>query len=244
MRRTICVASAMLCAVVALSQTAAAPAFEVASIRPSAMEYGSYIRYLPGGRLSGMSWIRQLIQTAYGLHSYQVTGGPNWLNTARYEIEAKAENPDATKSDIDGMLRALLVDRFRLRFHMESKEFPIYDLVVDKNGPKLTPLKEGEASKCTRDNTEICGITGLPSLASWLTNVVGRPVLDKTGVTGRFDVLFTFDTYAAQGKTPPEAYDKPLLVDALRDQLGLRLMPDKQSMPVLVVDTIERPTEN
>jgi len=244
MIRNVLCASLLFVAFAALPQTTAAPAFDVASIRLSAATFGSYVRYPPGGRLSAMSWISQMIQMAYGLHSYQVTGGPGWLNTDRYDIEAKAENPDATKSDINAMLQTLLADRFKLKFHRESKDFATYDLVVDKNGPKLIPLKEGEASKCTRENSEFCGMTSVSALTSWLTGVVGRPVFDKTGISGRYDVLLTFDVYAVQGKTPPEGYGKPLLVDALREQLGLRLVPNKEVMPVLVVDSIERPTEN
>jgi uncharacterized protein (TIGR03435 family) len=244
MRRAISVATFLLCAVMALPQTASAPSFDVASIRPSTMTYGSYIRYLPGGRLSGMSWIKQVIQVAYGVADYQVTGGPGWLTTDRYTIEAKAGNPDATKDEINLMLQSLLVERFKLRVHRETKDFSTYDLVVDKNGPKLTPLKQGEDFGCTRDNTEICGLTSPADVAGWLRNVVGKPVFDRTGITGRFKVLLTFDVYSERGRTPPEGYDKPSLKDALHDQLGLKLVPHTQSMPVLVVDSIERPTEN
>jgi uncharacterized protein (TIGR03435 family) len=243
MVRRISIAGLMLFALAALPQTASAPSFDVASIRRSTMTYGSYIRYLPGGRFSAMSWIRQVMQYAYGGVDH-VEGGPGWLNTDRYTIEAKAADPDATHDQINAMVRTLLEDRFKLRVHTDTKEFDVFDLVAEENGPKLTPLKEGEASKCTRDNSEMCGLTSPSQLAGWLRGVVGKPVFDKTGITGRFDVLLTFDVYAARGGTPPEGYNKPLLKDALHDQLGLKLVPHRQSMPVLVVDSIERPTEN
>lgn len=244
MLRRVSIAGLMVFALAAFPQTASAPSFDVASIRPSKDEYGSYIRYLPGGRLSAMSWIKQVIQIAYGVSDYQVTGGPGWLTTDRYNIEAKAANPEATKGEINLMLQSLLAERFKLQFHNETKEFSTYDLVVDKNGPKLTPLKEGEDPGCTRDNTLICGMTSPASVAGWLRNVVGKPVFDKTGITGRYKILLMFDIYSQQGKTPPEGYDQPTMKDALHDQLGLALVPHTQSMPVLVVDGIERPSEN
>jgi bla regulator protein blaR1 len=243
MVRGISIAGLMLFALAALPQTASAPSFDVASIRPSTMEYGSYIRYLPGGRFSAMSWIRQVMQYAYG-GAGQIVGDPEWLNTDRYNIEAKSPDPDATHEQINAMVRTLLEDRFKLRVHSEMKEFDVFDLVVDKNGPKLTPLKEGEISHCTRDNSEICGLTNPSQLAGWLKGVVGKPVFDKTGISGRFDVLLTFDVYAGRGKTAPDGYDKPLLTDALHDQLGLKLVPHTEPLPVLVVDSIERPSEN
>jgi uncharacterized protein (TIGR03435 family) len=244
MVRRVAIASLMLFALAAFPQTTAAPSFDVASIRPSTMDYGSYFRYLPGGRFSGMSWIKQVIQVAYGIEDYQVMGGPGWLTTDRYNIEAKAASPDATKDEINGMLQSLLAERFKLQFHRETKDFSTFDLVVDKNGPKLTPLKEGENFGCTRDNTEFCGMTSPADVAHWLRNVVGKPVFDRTGISGRYKILLTFDVYSQQGKTPPEGYDKPTLKDALHDQLGLKLAPHTESMPVLLVDSIERPSEN
>ena len=89
----------------ALGQTAAAPTFESASIRTSAVKFGSNIRYQPGGQLSAMGWPRLFIQWAYGVADYQVMGGPGWLATDRYNIEAKAANPNATKAEMNVMLQ-------------------------------------------------------------------------------------------------------------------------------------------
>lgn len=244
MKRALLILSLSLITLPVFPQTASAPAFEVASVKRDPTTAGSYVHYLPGGRFSALSWMKQVIQIAYGVKDYQVTGGPQWLTTDWYAIEAKAENPDATKSDINGMVQSLLADRFKLQFHREMKDFDSYDLVVDKNGPKLTPLAPGEKSKCGRDNSQICGITGPSQLAAWLVYIVGRPVFDKTGISGTYDVLLDFDTYSASGRTPPEGYDKPALSTALKEQLGLRLEPHKEPLPVLVVDSIERPTEN
>ena len=148
------------------------------------------------------------------------------------------------KSQMTLMLRSLLADRFRLQFRQEVKEIPVFALMVDKNGPKLRPLKEGEASRCGRDNSFMCGIRTTAQLAKSLQYAEGRPVLDKSGLDGNFDVLLDFDTYSIRGQTPPPDYDKPSLVRALHEQLGLRLEPQKASFPMLVVESVRRPTEN
>src|ERR1035437_7525422 len=228
----------------AFSQTTAAPAFDVASIRPSSEQAGSYMRFLPGGRLSGMSWIKQVIQIAYGVHDYQVMGGPEWLNTDRYYIEAKAEKTDATKEEMTTMLQTLLLDGFKVRVRQESREIPIYDLVVDKGGSKLKPLVKGEPQPCVRGRDFVCGMTSPEQLALSLRYFAGRPVIDKTGLEGRYDVQLDFDMYSARGQTPPADYDKPSLEQALEDQLGLLMVPAKMAMPMYVVESISRPSEN
>ncbi len=222
-----------------------APSFEVASIKPSAMQFGSWFRFLPGGRFSATSWIKQVIQVAYGVEDYQVTGGPGWLTTDRYDIEANAASADAGKSEMAPMLQALLADRFKLQFHKETREFPIYHLVADKNGPRLTPWKPGDPEHCTKNNTFVCGLHTTAALVSSLKYMVGRPVFDQTGQDGKtFEILLDFDTETTMGRTPPPDWNKPSLSAALREQLGLRLEPDKASFPVYVVDSIQRPTEN
>jgi uncharacterized protein (TIGR03435 family) len=227
----------------AFAQTGSAPAFEVASVKRSDAEAGSYCRFLPGGRLSAMSWVKQAIQIAYGVEDYQVTGGPGWLTTDRYDIEAKAGQRDANRNQMLLMLQSLLADRFKLKFHTETRDFDVFDLVVRKSG-KLTPLKEGATSRCGRDNSAICGMTTISQLADWLKYSVHRPVLDKTGISGRFDILLDFDTYSIQGQTPPPDFNKPSLPTALQEQLGLRLQPGRAPFLVYIVDSIQRPTEN
>jgi len=226
------------------AQTASAPAFDVASVKRSTAENGSFIRYLPGGRFSAMSWVKQLIEASYDFQSYQVAGGPAWLVTDRYEIEARTEDQKAGATEMKRMLQALLADRFKLKLHREVKEFSVYALVVDKNGSKLTPLKPGDSSNCRRDNSEICGIRRIAQLANYLQSIIGRPVLDETGTDGEFDVLLQFDVFEARNQTAPPDYNKPTLLTALREQLGLRLDPQKTSFPILVIDGIQRPSEN
>ncbi len=228
----------------AFAQTAPAPTFEVASVKLSAMRAGSWCRFLPGGRLSATSWIRQVIQIAYGVADYQVTGGPGWLGTDRYDIEAKAGDPGAGQAEMTVMLQSLLADRFQLKLRRETRTFDAYDLVAAKNGPKLTPLEDGGKSRCGPDNSFVCGVRTMDQLANALKYSAGRPVFNKTGVAGNYDVLLDFDTYAATGQTPPPGWDKPSLAAALQEQLGLKLEPQKASLPLLVVESIERPTQN
>jgi uncharacterized protein (TIGR03435 family) len=229
----------------AFPQTRTLPVFEVASIKRDAAEAGSFIRFLPGGRLSAMSWVKQLIQVAYGVEDYQVSGGPAWVGSERYTIEAKAENASASKGELTAMLRSLLMERFKLVVREESKEFPVFELVVDKGGPpRLRPLKDGEASLCARDNSFVCGMRTIGQLAKALQYPAGRPVIDQTGIDGQFDILLDFDTYSSRGQTPPADYDKPSMGKALQEQLGLRLESRKSTLKVIVVESIQRPTEN
>ncbi|HEX3570747.1 MAG TPA: TIGR03435 family protein [Acidobacteriaceae bacterium] len=249
MLRTIPVAGLLFLACAAAPQTAVVRSFDVASVRASKTTAGSYVRYLPGGRFSASSWVKQLIQQAYvqqeyGIARYLVLGGPDWINTQWYDIEAKAPDADAGEPEMKAMLKTLLTDRFKLQVREETRAFPVYNLVVDKNGPKLTPLKEGEASRCGRDNSFACGMRTPGRLTGVLGTMLGRPVFDKTGIEGSYDVLLDFDVYSAQGKTPPPDYDKPSLTAALHDQLGLHLEPATVSLPVVVIESIERPSEN
>jgi uncharacterized protein (TIGR03435 family) len=203
---------------------------------------GSWIRFLPGGRLSTKSWLKQLIQIAYGVEDYRVVGGPSWLTSDWYDIEAKAASASADRGEMTLMLKSLLSDRFNLRVREELRDFAAYNLVVDKNGPRLRPLKDGEASRCTRDNSALCGVKTVGTLAKVLQYSVGRPIFDKTGIDGRFDILLDYDSFSIRGQTPPSGYEKPSLFTALQEQLGLKLESTKAPVDVLVIDHVERPT--
>jgi uncharacterized protein (TIGR03435 family) len=244
MKQTWWIAGIMGLAMAAFAQTAAAPVFDVAAIRLTTPQRTQSLRFLPGGRLSAMTSIQLAIREAYGVQSYQVTGGPDWITTDRYTIEAKTDKTDASQEEMRAMLQTLLADRFKLRVRQETKAFDAYNLIVNKGGPKLKPLAKGEDQHCTVNNSFVCGITDMGTLARSLKDMVGRPVIDKTGIEGRYNVLLDFDTYSAEGRTPPEGYDKPSLQHALEDQLGLRMVPAKMAMPVYVVESISRPSEN
>jgi uncharacterized protein (TIGR03435 family) len=176
-----------------------------------------------------------------------VSGGPAWLGTQWYEIQAKAPNQDAGKAEMSLILRSPLADRFKLQLRRDTVAIPVFALVInkgDKGGFKLMPLKEGEASHCGRDNSFACGLRTTADLAKSLQYIVKRPVLDQTNVDGRFDLLLDFDVYAFMDRTPPPDWNKPSLEAALAEQLGLKLVPQQTMLPRLVVESIQRPTEN
>jgi uncharacterized protein (TIGR03435 family) len=137
-------AAAMLLGIIAFAlfgQPAARPQFEVASIKPSQEQRFMTVRPLPG-RLTATAPVRLLMQNAYTVQPFQIAGGPVWINSERYEIEAKADG-NASRAEIFLMLRSLLEDRFQLKIHRETRELPVYALVAAKSGFKLPPPKEG-----------------------------------------------------------------------------------------------------
>jgi uncharacterized protein (TIGR03435 family) len=145
------------------------PAFDVASIKRSDATFGSRMQLLPGGRLKATAWTKPLIETAYGVENSQVSGGPEWIRTDRYELDARAGSETAGRAEMTLMLKSLLTERFNLRLHEEQRDVPVYDLVVDKNGHKLRALKDGEPPPCRRGDSFVCGLTTMTDLARWLT---------------------------------------------------------------------------
>lgn len=142
------------------------------------------------------------------LKDYQVSGGPAWITSDRFDIDAKAGDAGAGEPQMRLMLQTLLAERFQLKIRQETKEFPVYDLVVAKGGPKIRALKPGDQSNCRRDNSEICGLRTMPQLADFLTNAAGRPVFDKSEIQGDYDLLLNFDVYEARNQTAPPDYNK------------------------------------
>jgi uncharacterized protein (TIGR03435 family) len=188
--------------------------------------------------------VKLLIQVAYGVEERQISGGPQWITTDRYAIAAKAPNADADKAAMILMLRSLLSERFGLQVVEEARTIEIYNLVIARKGPKLRSLREGKQSECNREHSFICGMTTVSGLAKALLPFAGRPVVDETGLTGKFDILLDFDVYSSRGQAPPADYDKPPLAGALEEQLGLRLERGTASVSALVVKGVQRPTAN
>ena len=130
-------------------QTTARPKFEVASIKPSQEMRFQSVRPLPG-RLTANATVKLLIQNAYSVEPFQIQGGPDWINSERFEIEAKADS-NAPRAQIFLMLQSLLEDRFQMKIHRETRELPVYALVAAKSGPKLAAPKEGSCISATPD---------------------------------------------------------------------------------------------
>lgn len=243
------------------------PAFEVASIKPS--EPGSrnvQFMFAPGGRVVAKNInVRMLIQQAYGVRDFQISGGPSWIGSERYDIVAKMEEPEEGSKPAppspDGMkplFRSLLADRFKLTIHRETKELPIYALVVGKNGPKLTENPAGNGpgrgpqSQMRMGRGQFSAKQGnMAALASQLSNALGRSVVDQTGLTGTYDFELTWtpDESQPQGpggpdNPPPPSSSGPSIFTAVQEQLGLKLEAQKGPVEIIVIDHVEKATEN
>ncbi len=267
----------------AVSQTGQAqkPSFEVVSIRLNSTGRNASVAVQPGGRfVASQTTLRRLLQFAYRGHQ-DFTGGPDWLDTDRWDIEAKAAEgaaparaglldfgvPDTTAL----MVQSLLEDRFKLVAHTETRELPIYELTLAKSGLKMklsedqTPAPSlvgggggRRGGSLPRGGISIGGsdleIQAQPvSLLALALGAVyaGRPVVDKTGLKGLYDIKlqWTPDTglTAPTGPgVPPTAAapSGPSLAAAIEEQLGLHLQPARGPLPVLVIDSVQRPTEN
>lgn len=233
------------------SQPATLPVFEVASIKPS--DPKGFSAPLDVGPKSfgamGMS-LDVLIQWAYDVRDFQVTGGPDWLRSARYDVQAKAGD-STSESQIRLMLQALLADRCQLQLHREMKEFSGYALTIAKNGLKLQAAKETNRSNIQIRSGTLSGF-GAPmvTLAKALTVLLERPVLDKTGVDGKYDFKLEYDPStvfsreAALGNPPAPVVGASSIFTALQEQLGLRLDSQKGPLEILVIDGLEKPSEN
>ncbi len=252
--------------------------FEVASIKPhknDSNEVHRTVNAFPGGRLVGQdATLQQLIQHAYDVKPFQVSGGPGWVSTDGYDVEAKAEgNP--SREQIRLMLRTLLEDRFRLKLRRENKAMGTYELTVTKGGAKLPPANPEACADPNKASAPEAGATRLPKCGNaWvkgdrsglevggfglamadfaraLTNAVGSVVVDKTGLTQKFDVRLEFSSrerlsMGKPGAPPQEQGDASgtSLFSAIERQLGLKLESAKGPVEVLVIERAERPSAN
>jgi uncharacterized protein (TIGR03435 family) len=250
------------------------PRFDVASIRPSPPDDAPGIRpLLPGGRFTAVALTtKDLIRIAYGataaLLPSQVAGGPDWLDKERFTITAASSTlaaPDASPRTVTMMLQRLLADRFQVRVHLETRELPVYAMMLARTDGRLGPqLRAATAGACrsalVQPTTQQgiappCGFTRVaPGLLagnnipmSLLSGVladrpeVGRVVLDRSGLAGGFDMNLEYTPDAAA----PNADTKtPGLFTALQEQLGLKLESTRGPVEVLVVDAAERPADN
>ncbi len=241
---------------IARAQTAAA--FEVASIKPSAPgQHGVRIQIAPGGRLTASNVsVKMLIGQAYEVREFQISGGPGWLGSQHYDITAKAESDDNIGPEkLRPMMQALLADRFQLKFHRDTKEAPIYALVVAKNGPKLLEnAGGGQGSQMRMGRGELSGQQiAMPMLANQLAQQLGRSVLDKTGLKGQYDIKLTwtpgeesqsFGPREGNPEAPPPDSSGPSIFTALQEQLGLKLESQKGPVELLIIDSIEKASDN
>jgi uncharacterized protein (TIGR03435 family) len=264
----------------ATAQSDTRPEFEVASIKPAAPgARGTFIRMAPGGTVNITNMpLKEMIVLAWRVQPFQISGGPTWLDSARYDISAKPEN-SPQPGGIPPMLQALLADGFQLKIHRETKDLPLYALVVarkdGKLGPRLTESKEGSCTPIDpskpppprepgKSPTLGCGgvmmgprgltATSAPiaNMIPALSRILGRTVVDKTGLTGKFDISLEWTPDESQAmpfpadapKPSPSDVTGPSIFTALQEQLGLKLESQKGSVEMIVIDHAEKPSEN
>jgi len=237
----------IIASVFAFAQAQAPTEFEVASVRlNTANDRIVTIDVGPGGRFAARGYtLVLLMQRAYGVMDWNVTGGPGWIRTDRYDVSAKANVAgNLTEAQLRPMLQALLAERFKLRLHQGSKEMSGYALVVGKNGPKVKASVDGEEHTDTfRFNAT--GLSGqgikMADLARYVAGKLGLVAVDKTGLKGVYDFKAEWTVEADQD--PRDAL-RFAVFTALQDQLGLKLAAQKINVQMLVIDSVEKASEN
>ena len=206
--------------------------------------------------------IQSIMTAAYGVREGLISGLPAWAESARYDINAKVVDPDPklyndmTREQRRAMVVSLLADRFHLKVHTEIKTLPVYDLVIAKDGPKFkespaVPIgadaSQGRANFNTSRSSIDASYAVMLNLTSRLAEVVDRTIVDKTGLTGKYNLRLKWtpdDAPPPMLNGAPDPNPPPPLFTALQEQLGLKLVPNKGPVETLVVDHIEQPTEN
>jgi uncharacterized protein (TIGR03435 family) len=214
--------------------------FEVASVKPVNPPAGPHVVSLlvDHGKLTiEAAELRQIVGLAYAIQRVRVLAGPGWADADQFDIAAKAESGEATRDEIRGMLQTLLAERFKLVVHRETKEIPVYALVLAKGGSKLKVAAPGGKSALTDtlgpngERRTVMAASPLRGLVNMLANTLGNPVVDKTGLDGTYDYTIEWP-------------DAGTSLSASLDQLGLKLEAKKEPVEVLVIDRAERPSAN
>lgn len=237
-------------------------AFEVAAIKPShSISHNGGSRWTPDSFTATNMRLKDLIQVAYNVKGFQVSGGPAWVSSDGYDIDAKIGGPFEKLSGSERMdhirlmLQSLLADRFKLVLRKETRTFPVYRLVVAKNGSKLSAAtKQGSFSE-RNGQIKAQGIT-METLAEILSGPLERNVMDETHLSGLYDVSLRWspDNGAASAPGPLPAGAQPgalqpdsitgSIFTAIQEQLGLKLKAAKAPVETLVIVSAERPSEN
>jgi uncharacterized protein (TIGR03435 family) len=273
----------LITATASSAQTAAdTPAFEAASVRLNKMPgpVRGLVGLQPGRLVATAATLRQLVESAFGVQEDRIVGAPGWAASDLFDVTATAP-PDVTIEQAQVMLQNLLAERFGLRTHRETRDLPIYSLVLDRADRRLGPDLRLSGADCvpmkipagmppppppppgarqTRPLSArpplrcpsmfFAGTSGAVSarkmligeLARGLTLAAGRPVVDRTGLSGEFDIDLTYQSDLVAGGGP--RFDAPPLPTALRDQLGLKLESGRGPIDVVVIDTVQQPADN
>lgn len=247
---------------------AASSKFEVAAIKSSKPGTGLRVQFTPSGRVVIQNaTLRFLIKIAYDVGDQQIEGGPAWINSKRFDLEAKPG--ETAMGDLKDMseeqrkefreqdhirLQNLLADRFGLKLRRESRQMPIYAMVVAKNGPKMRQAVDDDGRSGIVGGTGQVSATrvGMEAFAHFLGEQAGRPVLDMTGLTGNYNFALKWSPDTNQTAGVPDAANNipagdssgPTLFTAIQDQLGLKLEAQKSPAEILIVDRAEKPSAN
>lgn len=245
----------------AAAQTSTTPpkrlTFDVAVIHASSSQPGrGIVRPLPNGmgyHVENMT-VKTMMSVMYRIPARQISGGPDWFGTALFDVEAKADGSYSLEQ-LHTMFQNLLADRFGLKFHVETKQGPVFALVVDKSGIKMkqdgdtgdlsipiTPLGPGDFAGKKVPMSYLCWFLGQQVPED------PRPVVDRTGLKGVYEFTLRFAPQLPPGvpadALPPEVLNRPTLKDALREELGLRLDSETGPVQQYVVDQVQRPSAN
>ena len=226
------------------------PSFEVATIKPADPNQsngnfiiGSHRIYIENQN------VESLLAFAYAMHQKQIVDGPAWLDTQKYNIFGQADGEGVPNlHQIQEMLQSLLASRFGLTVHREKRELAIYAITVAKGGPRLTKSPSGSNGLPTQSGHGTGGEdirrftnNSMSDFALGMQAFLDKPVVDETGLTGRYDFVLKW-TPDESNTNDPNA--PPGMFTAVQEELGLKLEPTKGPTDVLVIDHIERPSEN
>ena len=228
------------------------PTFEVATVKLSGPEVTTRHFTIQGRRfLTFHTSLADLIQFAYGLHPRQIVGGPEWLETSRFDVVGLASgDQEPTEPEWMKMMANLIAERFHLRFHLEKRELAVYAITADQGGPNLKSTDSGPNTMPSlgfRGRGELVARNASLNDLAWelQSAVLDRPVVDQSGLTKRFDFTLSwtpdeFQTPALAGETRT-AETAPNLFTAIRQQLGLRLTSTRSIVDAMVIERVALP---
>jgi uncharacterized protein (TIGR03435 family) len=237
------------------------PAFEVATIRPSDPARREQIITLRGAEVITTNvTVHDLINLAYWLHPKQVSGGPAWMESKKYDMAGKPDVPGQPNVDqMKMMIQKLLADRFQLKFHIEKRELPAYAVKLAKSGAKIIRSQDDPKGlpgfyfgRAASGTTLTFRNSPMSQVTAVLQNFLDKPVVDQSGLAGKYDFTLTFTLDPAQavrlgGAPLPAAGNPDAAPDvfaAFEQQLGLKLESTKAPVDVMVIDKVEKPSEN
>ncbi|HSU58946.1 MAG TPA: M56 family metallopeptidase [Bryobacteraceae bacterium] len=222
------------------------PSFEVASIKPNHSGANAVGMFPSPGWLRVRNYtLKSLIEGAYGLANYQISGASGWMDSERYDVVAKAADA-ANFTQMEPMLQALLIDRFRLKFHHEWKERDVYSLEVAKSGEKIHVSSAADNRRPSiriLDDAVIGHKTSMETFAWALRGQLDRPVVNRTGLQGSFDFDLRY-TPDGSSSEDPNVSSSASLFTAIQEQLGLKLNHARAPVEMLVIDYAQKPSEN